>query len=445
MGTVNSLSETREESEFVGSHLTNPTSQNDSNAVTDMKHPADSKVFRFLNLPAEIRNKIYGNLLVYHKPVELKYSKSKHGEECIFNYKTRLGLFPQICRTSKSVACESFAVLYGENTFHFTAETNICLLKYTLGLCVYSHFFKTIMVDVFESEFGRELEEYTNPTTRANFSENEKLHRLSQAWVQRHVSIRGFPNLKKLCLNLPQGLEILTQNNEDLVLEIKQKVPHHATIEFCGATPNIATRLTAAWLSHVPKTKPPKSDSHPFKPLEWYMEQERKREQKCELPAPPASTHSTPPITALKRPALDSCPTEEPRANKRQKFNDGVSCYGSMPLSDSAKGVGKILSTIEMNAQLVALEKKKGAQECTLDALEKEKDAHKRALGALKKEAKTHMSALIALKKERDAHECALGAVEEKKSSLERSLDAVKEEKSSLECKLHGFSVVGGK
>lgn len=87
-------------------------SENDPNFVIAMKQPTGPELFRFLDLPAEIRNEIYGHLLIYHKSVKLKVlAKPKKGREKYMGYETRLGLFPQICRTSKIVVCESFAVL----------------------------------------------------------------------------------------------------------------------------------------------------------------------------------------------------------------------------------------------------------------------------------------------------------------------------------------------
>ena len=42
-------------------------SENDPNFVIAMKQPTGPELFRFLDLPAEIRNEIYGHLLIYHK------------------------------------------------------------------------------------------------------------------------------------------------------------------------------------------------------------------------------------------------------------------------------------------------------------------------------------------------------------------------------------------
>jgi hypothetical protein len=209
------------------------TSRNGFNAVSAMEHPTDLEVFRFLDLPRELRDKIYGNLLIYHKPVELK--RSEHfeiGKDCRF-YETRLGLAPQICRTSKEVACESFAVLYGENTFQFTSDNNIHPIYCDLGLDVYSHLVKSIQIDTFTPEFNLSMQ--------------------YQHWAIHDVFTRFFGNLKKLRFNLPQVLEILSQNGKDSLLEAKRYAPKNATVEFYGATSDIGLELITAWSKHVPE------------------------------------------------------------------------------------------------------------------------------------------------------------------------------------------------
>lgn len=218
-----------------------------------MNQPTDSEVFRFLDLPRELRDKIYRNLLIHHKPVQLKRSKlyeiGKRGRY----YETRLGLSPQICRTSKAVACESFAVLYGENIFHFTSENNIHPAYCDLGLNIYSHLVKSIQLDTFRPEFIHGLEEYTSASRQSMLTENARLSMQSEQWAINDIFTQFLGNLKKLRFNLPQMLEILTEDNKDSLLEAKRYAPKFATIEFCGATSDIVLQLMTARSKHVPK------------------------------------------------------------------------------------------------------------------------------------------------------------------------------------------------
>lgn len=198
-----------------------------------MNQPTDpAEVFRFLDLPRELRDKIYRDLLLHDKPVELKRSPLfEIGKKCRY-YETRLGLAPQICRISKKVACESFTLLYGENTFHFTSHNSIFAV-YDLGLNIYSHLVKSIQVDTFRPEF--------------------KLYMQSGHWATHDAFTKFFDNLRKLRFNLPQALEILSENGKISLLEAKRYTPKYAVVEFYGATPDIVMQLTTAWSKHIPK------------------------------------------------------------------------------------------------------------------------------------------------------------------------------------------------
>lgn len=127
-----------------------------------MERPTSPEEFRLLSLPAELRYKVYRYLLVHHEPVrlEVKYSKesSSNFADIYAYYETRLGMYPQICGTSKAVACESLAVLYGENTFHFTDDIDYHGVYTLLGLNIYSHSIKSIIVDTFRSPVSELLE-----------------------------------------------------------------------------------------------------------------------------------------------------------------------------------------------------------------------------------------------------------------------------------------------
>ncbi|KFY23161.1 hypothetical protein V491_02635 [Pseudogymnoascus sp. VKM F-3775] len=76
------------------------------------------EVFPFLRLPKEIRNIIYGYLLHHDNPVALELdplSKDRRRERLT----TTLKLQPQVCLTGPQVAFESFAILFGQDTFNF--------------------------------------------------------------------------------------------------------------------------------------------------------------------------------------------------------------------------------------------------------------------------------------------------------------------------------------
>lgn len=220
-----------------------------------MKKPTNPEVFRFLDLPSEVRNRIYENLLVHHEPVALTTDFRQEDKE--FVYTTRLGLAPRVCRTSKAIAYESLAVLYGKNTFHFTVENIISSVFFSVGLHVYSEFIKTIVVNTFQASFARELEEHVNGSRQSNWQDS-RLRIQSNAWVAKDIipkslGTRILKNLKMIRLNLPLGLEILTDNNQKLLLDMKRDICAHTHVEFSGATPDIVSRLTAAWPLHVPQ------------------------------------------------------------------------------------------------------------------------------------------------------------------------------------------------
>lgn len=132
-----------------------------------MERPTSPERFPLLSLPSELRNKIYRYLLVHHEPVklEVKYSKEPNSNfaSIYAYYETRLGMYPQICGTSKAVACESLAILYGENTFHFTDDIDYHGVYTLLGLNIYSHFIKSIIVDTFRSPVSELLERMVLP------------------------------------------------------------------------------------------------------------------------------------------------------------------------------------------------------------------------------------------------------------------------------------------
>lgn len=151
-------------------------------------------------------------------------------------------MFPEICRTSKSVAFESFAILYGENTFRFAAFLDLYLPYCSFGTLRrnfgrwdntglkginYSYFFTTIMVDTF-SPYGH---------VDGGFYECSMYS----------------PNLKKLLLKLPEGLRTLTIESKKRLLLLKADAPKHAAVEFCGATPDIVAEVTDAWYNYIPE------------------------------------------------------------------------------------------------------------------------------------------------------------------------------------------------
>ncbi|OBT60167.1 hypothetical protein VE03_10304 [Pseudogymnoascus sp. 23342-1-I1] len=77
----------------------------------------------------------------------------------------------------------------------------------------------------------------------------------STPWALDSSYMRGanYSNLKELCFNLPQDLEILTDQNKRTLLGVKQVVPKAAAVKFCGAKANILSVLEAAWVKYVPE------------------------------------------------------------------------------------------------------------------------------------------------------------------------------------------------
>ncbi|KFY91331.1 hypothetical protein V500_04717 [Pseudogymnoascus sp. VKM F-4518 (FW-2643)] len=419
MGSVNSPSDTSSEfSSLEGSHTTKLASENDYNATSAVKQPTGPEVFRFLDLPRELRDKIYGNLLIHHKPVELKFFKNGKDIEGIRShiYETRLGMFPQICRTSKEVAWESFAVLYGDNSFHITSANEMALVDCHLGLRIYSHFIKSAVIDTFHLSFVEAVEKCTNPSSHFSIWQDTKLRTLSMTWVKGSLIIDCLKNVKTLCLNLPQSLEILTDDNKKAILDIKRNTPKDITVEFSGATPDIVSELSGAWPLHIPQKIVPQviektvwKDPQPFKPLQWYTEQvERQRGQKNNYPLSTlASTCPTTLSTAIKRPPLDGYHTEEPPASKKQKPDENIPRYGSSPLSNPPNQIGKNELKANAEAQLLALDEMRlAAEEKSLASKEKILAEEKVALEKKK----------LALERDRFALEKKKLAVKDKKS-----------------------------
>ncbi|KFX91860.1 hypothetical protein O988_07551 [Pseudogymnoascus sp. VKM F-3808] len=197
-------------------------------------------VFPFLELPLEIRDIIYGHLLLHDEPITLKLDLLPDDRRRT-GITTRLRLHFPICLTSPQVALESFKTLFGKNTFHFggSHEAPYCtLMDLAFHLCwghdmflmgnYYSYFYTTIMVDIFRY-----------------YEKNDELDWVTLAPCK---SLTFSPNLRKLLLNLPQWLTTLTTTNKENLLCLKADVPKHVAIEFCGATPDIVQELKAAWL-----------------------------------------------------------------------------------------------------------------------------------------------------------------------------------------------------
>ncbi|OBT60077.1 hypothetical protein VE03_10498 [Pseudogymnoascus sp. 23342-1-I1] len=87
----------------------------------------DQGVFPFLSLPREIRDMIYGYLLLLDKPIGLELGS---GPENSDSFITRLGLCPHICRTSSQVAFETSKKLTPKN------KAKLLRLKANVPKCV---------------------------------------------------------------------------------------------------------------------------------------------------------------------------------------------------------------------------------------------------------------------------------------------------------------------
>lgn len=217
---------------------------NENKALEDTPNAADCAIDEptdgpFMRIPAEVRDRIYEYLLLCDESVELDTEHT--GEE--FYYITRMGKFPQICRTAKKIACECFRLLYGKNSFRFTPETYYPAVYGYLGLGLYSEYIKTIVIDVFTPAHtflldGRTVKRGPKIVSYTCCGGDESTSTMNP---------RDFKNLKELSLNLPQGVDVIEEREVGAVLSYKQAVPEHVAVKFCGATPRIILQLTAAW------------------------------------------------------------------------------------------------------------------------------------------------------------------------------------------------------
>ncbi|OBT82857.1 hypothetical protein VE02_09907 [Pseudogymnoascus sp. 03VT05] len=81
------------------------------------------------------------------------------------------------------------------------------------------------------------------------------------------------PNLKKLLLKLPKGLQTLTIENKKRLLLLKADAPKHAAIKFCSATPDIVAEVTDAWSNYIPEKTEEDGYPHFVMSLIWFKEQ----------------------------------------------------------------------------------------------------------------------------------------------------------------------------
>jgi hypothetical protein len=71
-------------------------------------------------LPREVRNRVYGHLLVAKKPIVVH-----DGWTGVLKYKSRHDLEPNILAVCRWVYLEGVSVLYGENTFHYLLRDHV--------------------------------------------------------------------------------------------------------------------------------------------------------------------------------------------------------------------------------------------------------------------------------------------------------------------------------
>lgn len=124
---------------------------------------------------------------------------------------------PQICRIREQIACECFAVLYGNNSFQFTEDTDYQGIYIFLGLGIYSDYIETIVLDVFTPACTYEPDGQTRKPQFVPYK--------CRARCEFTRNPGDFKNLKELYLNLPQGLEKLAERESEAVLIYKQAVP----------------------------------------------------------------------------------------------------------------------------------------------------------------------------------------------------------------------------
>ncbi|KFY07463.1 hypothetical protein V492_07125 [Pseudogymnoascus sp. VKM F-4246] len=377
--------------------MINKAPQDNSITASVMKQSADLGVFRFLDLPRELRDKIYGNLLIHDKPIQLERSKLfEVGKRCRY-YETRLGLAPQICRTNKKVALESFAVLYGENTFHSTGDNSFHPVYCDLGLDMYSHLVKSIQIDVFRPGFTLSMQ--------------------SENWVFCDPFTQFFDNLKKLRFNLPQELQLLTESNKDALLNAKRFTPKCATVEFCGANQDISLRLVTTWSKHVPvEMLYPEREPRPFNPLEWSKKQVYEEESK-QLLSPPVSTRHAQ-TSAVKRPSPGGCSVEASQLKKKQRLYGDTPCNYLGPFNGSLERIER--DGLESNTETrlrastgSGLAEEKGTFSSRKKSIAKEISALERKTLAIEKELLGLEKKKLALENERIALGKKMLAMEE--------------------------------
>lgn len=77
-----------------------------------------SKPFRFMDLPPELRNRVYGYALIADREVQLCLWFTKEGEEKgTVGVRERIGLNAALLRASQAINAEAAPILYSANTF----------------------------------------------------------------------------------------------------------------------------------------------------------------------------------------------------------------------------------------------------------------------------------------------------------------------------------------